>query len=149
MDLSLLLVLAMSTSAPACSNSTLESAARAVADSLSKKDFTCVRSMILNPKLKFSGDSLDPAVHESLAFRASGKRSYFDIVGDGVVLDYAGSGEVRSVFFVRKADFSEFSRDKQKFKAAYFMSQYFVCNFRKVGSVWRLTEDFCFTEGEY
>jgi hypothetical protein len=143
------MALSMSAAAPACPNSTLESAAEVVVDSLSKREFSCIRSIILNPTIKFNGNKLDPAVLESLAFRASGKRSYFDMIKDGVILDYAGSGESKTVFYVRKADFAEYSRDKQAFKKAYFMSRYFVCNFRKVESEWKLTEDFCFTESDY
>jgi hypothetical protein len=98
--------------------------------------------------LKFDGNKLNPAVLESLQFHSPGNRSYFDILKGGVDIDYAGQGDMRSVFFVMKEYRSKYRADKINFKKKFYMKKYFVCNFLLMDGKWYLTEDLCFTEGE-
>jgi len=105
--------------------------------------------MIQNPELNFPGGRIDDAVLESFAFRAKGKRSYYDIAGSAnIFIDIANGKDSSSVFYVDGKYKDEYLKNRSEFKKKYFMRRYFVCNFVNDGS-WKLTEDFCFTEGEY
>ena len=132
-----------------CSNNTLGSAARAVLLALTQSNFSCLRSVMSNPDLKFNGAQLDPSVYDSLTFEPPGRRSYFNIVRGGVLLDFVRSGATGTVFFIDKKYYEKYSKNKQLFKKQFFMRKYFSCNFQLVDSKWYLTEDLCFTEGEF